>query len=285
MKKNSDFPHRGGALAYITGCYPRATDTFIQREVAGLRRLGWHVLPYAVRCPGAEHAVSNAVAQEQQLTTYLLPFRWQALADVNLVFLATQPANYFQTLKLAMRTRKPGLKGLAFQMAYFLEATWLAHDLIKQGATHLHNHLGDASATVAMLAARLAGIRFSMTIHGPHIFFEPVNWALRHKVAQANFVVCISDFSKSQMMLFSNRSDWHKFQLVRCGVETPTYPWRCPQDHGNSILYVGRLAAEKGILVLLESFAELIQHRPQARLRLAGDGEDRLGRSPAGRSF
>lgn len=275
MKNNMTVPNRGNVLAYITGCYPRATDTFIQREVACLRQLGWRVLPYAVRRPGSEHAVSTAVAAEQKVTNYLLPFRWIALVAVNLGFLTSQPANYYQTLKLAVRTRKPGFRGFAYQMAYFLEATWLAHDLVKQGATHLHNHLGDASATVAMLAARLAGIGFSMTIHGPHIFFDPVNWALRQKVSQANFVICISNFCTSQMMLFSDRSDWHKFKLVHCGVDTPTYPWCRPKDHGNSILYVGRLAAEKGILVLLDSFAELIKNRPQARLRLAGDGEDR----------
>lgn len=27
-------------IAYFTGTYPRATDTFIQREVMGLRELG-----------------------------------------------------------------------------------------------------------------------------------------------------------------------------------------------------------------------------------------------------
>lgn len=262
-------------LAYITGCYPRATDTFIQREVQGLRALGWTVLPYAVRVPGQEHGHITAVMQERQQTTYLLPFRLPVLLRANGGWLVNAPLRYFKTLGLALKTRKPGLKGLAYQMAYFLEASCLAHDLARKQVDHLHNHLGDASATVAMLAARLAGIGFSMTIHGPHIFFDPVNWALRAKVAHADFVVCISDFCKSQMMLFSDPADWHKLRVVHCGVQTATYAWHRPRETGQTILFVGRLAAEKGILVLLESFADLIQRRPQVRLRLAGDGEDR----------
>lgn len=262
-------------IIYITGSYPRATDTFIQREVSGLRGLGWKVLPYAVRRPGNEHINIQAVSDERQLTTYLLPFRFWALLGLNIAWVVRKPVRYLQALKLAFSTRKPGLKGLAFQLAYFLEASVLASDLLKKDAAHLHNHLGDASATVAMLAAKLANVGFSMTIHGPHIFFDPVNWALREKVAQAEFVVCISDFCKSQMMLFSESSDWQKLCVVHCGVNVNEYLWRTPREAGNTILYVGRLAAEKGIMILFDSFVDLLKNIPEAKLRLAGDGEDR----------
>lgn len=262
-------------IAYITGCYPRATDTFIQREINSLRSLGWTVLPYAVRPPGNEHINIKAVVEERQRTTYLLPFRFGSLISVNLAWILRNPVRYIQTLRLAIRTRKSGLKGLAFQLAYFFEACLLASDLLKKNATHLHNHLGDASATVAMLAAKLANVGFSMTIHGPHIFFDSFNWALREKVALAEFVVCISNYCKSQVMLFSDSSHWQKLFLVHCGVNCSDYSWRLPRETGNTILYVGRLAAEKGILVLFDSFVDLLKQMPQAKLRLAGDGEDR----------
>ena len=38
-------------VAYMTGEYPRATDTFIQREVAALRAQGVHVETFSVRKP------------------------------------------------------------------------------------------------------------------------------------------------------------------------------------------------------------------------------------------
>ncbi|MEL6210360.1 MAG: colanic acid biosynthesis glycosyltransferase WcaL, partial [Pseudomonadota bacterium] len=40
-----------GPIAYLTGEYPRATDTFIQREVAGLRALGLEVATCTMRRP------------------------------------------------------------------------------------------------------------------------------------------------------------------------------------------------------------------------------------------
>ena len=39
-------------LAYLTGEYPRASDTFIQREVAALRDLGHEVLTCSIRTTG-----------------------------------------------------------------------------------------------------------------------------------------------------------------------------------------------------------------------------------------
>lgn len=275
MKNTSDSADIQKNIIYITGSYPRATDTFIQREVSGLRGLGWKVLPYAVRLPGNEHINIQAVSEERQRTTYLLPFQFWSLLGLNIALVFRKPVRYLQTLKLAFITRRSGLKGLAFQLAYFLEATLLASDILKKNVTHVHNHLGDASATVAMLAGKLANVGFSMTIHGPHIFFDPGNWALREKVALSKFIVCISDFCKSQVMLFSDSSDWQKLCVVHCGVNVDEYSWRPPRQTGNTILYVGRLAAEKGIMVLFDSFIDLLKQMPHAKLRLAGDGEDR----------
>ena len=44
-------------IAYLTGEYPRATDTFIQREVAALRENGVDVYTFSVRRTGDEHIV------------------------------------------------------------------------------------------------------------------------------------------------------------------------------------------------------------------------------------
>ena len=44
--------------------------------------------------------------------------------------------------------------------------------------TFLHNHIGEGSASVAMLASLLSDIPFSMTIHGPSEFDRPTQLAL-----------------------------------------------------------------------------------------------------------
>src|SRR5947208_16153501 len=60
-------------LAYMTGQYPRATDTFIQREVATLRELGYHVQTFSVRKPPETENVGSETAAERSSTVYLLP--------------------------------------------------------------------------------------------------------------------------------------------------------------------------------------------------------------------
>ena len=55
-------------LAYLTGEYPRASDTFIQREVAALRDLGHEVLTCSIRRTGPEHLVGPEQSAEHART-------------------------------------------------------------------------------------------------------------------------------------------------------------------------------------------------------------------------
>ena len=262
-------------LAYFTGIYPRATDTFIQREVTGLRELGFDVNTYSVRRSPAEHDVGPLVASEKARTRFLLPANPLALAAANLVWLFRHPGRYFRTLALCLRTSPAGWRSLLFQLFYFQEALLLASLLRRDRIDHLHNHLGDVSGTIALLASSLSDIPFSMTIHGPHIFFEPSRWALGEKVRAARFVVCISQFCRSQLMLQSSPDDWHKLAIVHCGVDISQFAFKAPEGEARSILYVGRLASEKGLPVLLEAFRRLAASHPMVRLRLVGDGPER----------
>lgn len=59
-------------LAYLTGEYPRASDTFIQREVAALRAFGHEVLTCSIRTTGAEHLVGPEQREEHARTFKVL---------------------------------------------------------------------------------------------------------------------------------------------------------------------------------------------------------------------
>ncbi|MCA1481161.1 colanic acid biosynthesis glycosyltransferase WcaL, partial [Bradyrhizobium sp. NBAIM08] len=80
----------------------------------------------------------------------------------------------------------------------------LAALLRRMGIVHLHCHIAKASCTVARLAAPLARVTWSFTLHGPDDLEEPGRWALRDKIAQADFVSCISLYARSQAMLHSD---------------------------------------------------------------------------------
>lgn len=262
-------------IAYLNGQYPRATDTFVQREVAGLRRHGVEVATYSVRRPALNDGTSEAIQQEHARTEYLLAggvtrLLWSALLEG-----LRSPLRMFRAKRLAWSTRQPGLRGLLYQGVYLLEAAALAGRLRRSGVSHLHNQFADASCTVAMLASELTGVPFSFTIHGPGIFFEPMRWRLDEKVKRAAFVSCISHFCRSQVMCFADPSDWDKLKIIHCGVEPGLYTQRSHEGAGSRLLFVGRIDAVKGLPVLLEALAGLRKNRPDVTLTVVGDGPDR----------
>lgn len=263
-------------IAYLTGEYPRATDTFIQREVAGLRRNGAEVITCSIRRTGVEHLVGEEQVAEAARTFYVLNAAKRPLhllrCHVQAVFRA--PRCYIRAFSLAMKTRPAGLKGLMYQLFYFAEAAVLAAHLRQNSVTHLHNHIAKASCTVAMLTSEMSGIPYSFTLHGPDIFFEPHHWRLDEKIARARFVACISHFCRSQAMAFSKPEQWQKLHIVHCGVEADLYGER-QNTSGKNLLFVGRLAAVKGLPVLFEALAMLQESHPDIRLTLIGDGPDR----------
>ena len=113
-------------------------------------------------------------------------------------------------------------------------------------------------------------------MHGPSIFFEPYRWQLGTKIEKADFVACISDFCRSQGMIFAPQAHWPKMKIVHCGVDPARYG-RGDQPPGQHLVFVGRLAAVKGVAVLLRSIADLGADHPDLRLTLIGDGPERAG--------
>jgi glycosyltransferase involved in cell wall biosynthesis len=257
-------------LAYLTGEYPRASDTFIQREVAALRALGHDVLTCSIRTTGAEHLVGPEQRAEHAGTFKVLDAcRGPRLLAAHLRWMR-RPRRYLRALALAWRTAHRGVAGRIYALIYFAEAGVLADHMARRGVEHLHNHIAKSSCTVAMLASALSDIPYSFTIHGPDIFFEPHRWRIDEKAARAAFVVCISDFCRSQLMCFADRAHWDRFRVVHCGIEPARY--RASAHRGKRLLFTGRLAAVKGLPVLLEALRDL---QDDWRLTVIGDGPDR----------
>lgn len=265
-------------IAYLTGEYPRATDTFIQREIMALRDQGMRVETCSIRTTGTEHHVGPEQQAEFKNTFYVLtaaksPLR---LIRCHLKAITQAPGRYFSALRLALGTRPAGMKGLVYQLFYFAEAAVLADHLKRQNVRHLHNHIATATCTVAMLTSKISGIPFSFTIHGPDIFFEPKHWRIDAKIREARFVACISDFCRSQCMIFSDQSHWDKLEIIHCGIDPQKYQTQNTRSKlGPHLVFVGRLAGVKGVPVLLESLAELVQEIPELRVALIGDGPER----------
>ncbi len=264
-------------IAYLTGEYPRATDTFIQREVAALRADGFTVETFSVRRPGPEHLTGPEQRHGQATTTYLLELaRPKALLEAKLAMLAGNPRRFVRAFGLAWRTRRPGLRGTVYQLIYFAEALLLANQIRTRGLHHIHNHFGDSSCTVAMLAAELAGVPYSFTLHGSGIFFEAHTWRLDEKLNRAAFCACISHFTRSQAAIFAAPETRDRLHLIHCGVEPDKLTPIIHRDDPRRLIFVGRVVEQKGLGDLFQALVQLEGRGPGLGLTIVGDGPDRL---------
>lgn len=278
-------------LAYFCSAYPAVSHTFILREVEALRRLGAEIATFAIRPTPPDQLLAPADREAAATTISVLPFRRRQLtAHLRLALRA--PRVYLATLRRALELAPPGLRGRVWQLFYFLEAVVLWRECERRGIRHVHVHLANAAADVAMLAAEIGrAVRpgsewgWSFTMHGPTEFYDVRHFRLAEKVASARFVVCISDFARSQLMGLCDPSLWERLHVVHVGIpiESFTPAGAASANNGSSngngnghrptILYIGRLVPEKGQAVLLEAVAALAGRGTEVELALAGQGE------------
>lgn len=263
-------------IAYLTSAYARATDTFIRDEVAMLRELGDEVFTYSVRKPDESEVVNAEVARERASTTYLLDLPRSRYPAAVLRLALRSPRRFRLALSAAAALSRPGLRGRAWPVFYLLEACVLALSLRERRVEHLHNHIGEGSASVAMLASLLSGVPYSFTVHGPSEWDVPTEISLDLKARHASFVATISEYTRGQVRRWVGHEDWSKVELVRCGVPALDIDLRSDasprrQPDSPRLVSVGRLAHEKGHLVLLEALRSL-DVEPQPHLVVVGDG-------------
>jgi colanic acid/amylovoran biosynthesis glycosyltransferase len=262
-------------LAYMTGQYPRATDTFIQREVATLRSLGYTVETFSVRKPAMKENVGPEQESERRQTHYLLPPSPIELLAAHGGLFFSSPLRYFSAIGLAWKIRPPGVKGFFLQIAYFAESALVARRMSRRNLEHLHNHFANSSGSVAVLAAKLGGFSYSLTIHGPAEFVDPYYWHMGDKAERALFVNCISEYCRNQVKALVHESAWPKLHIIHCGVDPSRFSARSDDKRTKKILFVGRLASVKGLPHLLKAIARVRGNFSDVELTIAGDGPDR----------
>jgi glycosyltransferase involved in cell wall biosynthesis len=85
--------------------------------------------------------------------------------------------------------------------------------------------------------------------------------------------VAVSDYGRSQLFRWSRHGDWGKVHVVHCGVdETFLNHPPTPVPAAARLVCVGRLAEQKGQLLLVEAAAVLAREGVAVELVLVGDG-------------
>jgi glycosyltransferase involved in cell wall biosynthesis len=269
-------------IAYITTGYPALSHTFIQREVEALRRHGIGISTTSVHRAPAEAVMSAGDRRAVETTYALLPPHWRHILRAHLSALVRHPAALLSTLRLSLTLARPGLRGRLWQVFYFGEAITAWEHWKRQGVRHVHAHFVAVPSDIALLAShfgRATGTgptSWSFTVHGLIELWDVHSFRLAEKVRRADAVVCISDFTRGQLMALVEEQHWPKLRVIRCGVGPELYAGVLAPPAGRPrILCVGRLVAEKGQSLLVRAMALLAERGSDAELELVGGGPNR----------
>lgn len=272
-------------IAYLIGHYPAVTHTFILREIQQLRRQGFEIETFSVWRANEQDLLTPVDRAEDARTYALLPPRPLDYLRSHLHCALRAPREYVRTLARALRLSAHGLRGRVLSVSWFLEAVVVQRSCERRGIRHVHVHLDGTAPAVGLLVAYLGNgaaergpWSFSMTVHGSKEFFDVARQGLAAKVAAARFVVCISDFTRSQLMALVDDTYWPALHVVHCGIDPEHFAapeGGRPGDGPLRVLTVGRLDNMKGVAILVEAVGELRRRGVAVALTVVGDGPQR----------
>ncbi|MDD2768032.1 MAG: glycosyltransferase family 4 protein [Methylococcus sp.] len=265
-------------LAYLISRYPAISHTFILREVLGLRQLGFDICIASVNPPDRPLEQLTATERtEAEAAWFIKPsgVTGAALALIQAAF--HRPRRLASGLWFALSLGGFDGKKLLYQFAYWVEAVMVGQWMQREHLHHLHVHFATPASMVGLIAKHMFPIGFSFTVHGYDEFYASAYYRLKEKVAGADFVVCISHFARSQVMLMTPYEDWRKLDICRLGVDPTSFALRPEKTPGDvfELLCVGRLVAAKGQHTLLDALAIVLAKGRKVRLTLVGGGPDR----------
>jgi colanic acid/amylovoran biosynthesis glycosyltransferase len=265
-------------LAYLLSAYPAISHTFFLNEIAELRKQGFLIEVASINKPlWSTSSISEEVSRALETTFYIKDGRPLQICLILLTVLLTRPLVVWRGLWSLRQLNGQNTRAKLYALGYLAEALILGNWLCRRGHTHLHIHFGGPVATVGMLTAIAWQIPYSITIHGPEEFYSVEKSYLKQKIEKASFVLCISDYCRSQLMKLSEPEHWNKLHLVRLGVNSKLFKPTPNRTAGDclELLCVGRLVSDKGHLILLRAFYRLLSRGYKLRLRIIGDGRER----------
>ena len=266
-------------VAYLANQFPSAVEPYVAAEIEELRRRGLEVIAGSALQPAGnqstvtlERSFEVVILQPLQLVLLIralwLSLRhWRQLADLLRRVVLQGQESPIQRIKALMHT---------WLGAYY------AVCLQGRGIEHIHVHHGYFGSWVAMVAARLLDVEFSMTLHGSDLLLHGAY--LDTKLKNCRFCLTVSEYNQRYILNHHPEVEAEKVLVARLGVDLPEisyFPDFGPQtsalDSSSefAILTVGRLHAVKDHAFLVRACAQLRAHGIRFECSIAGEGPER----------
>ena len=263
-------------IAYITEMFPSLTQTFVYRELLAVRERGIQIQPFSIWRPDPESLSTEAISLQDE-TFYIFPRSWLFILLSHLRFLCRRPRKYCGTLFLTLSQTGESVHNRWRSLIHFLYGMVAIREMQRLRIQHIHAHFGWSASSIAMIANRLLGISFSLTLHAHGIFLNPL--LLKAKIKYSQFVVTISEYNRD--FLKKRFPELHledKIHVIHCGLDPEIFaPSSEPKPDGDllTIVGIGQLDPRKGFHVLIDACYHLVRKGVHFRCQIIGEGEER----------
>jgi glycosyltransferase involved in cell wall biosynthesis len=262
-------------IAYLANLFPSSVEPYVFEEIEELRRRGIKVIPCSVRRPAGKEREPRLKSFASE-TLYLQPMRLGLLVRAawlcirNLMLLADLLGRV-----LAQGSEPPARRVRA--LLHTLLGVCYALQLDARGVEHIHVHHGYFASWISMVAARLLGIDYSLTLHGSDLL---VHRAYLHtKLKHCKFCVTVSEFNRRFVLELYPDLDPEKIVVRHLGVNLPciavSVSQSIPGPRRLTMLAVGRLHPVKDHAFLLHACHELKARGTDFLCLVAGEGPER----------
>lgn len=262
-------------VAYLANLFPSSVEPYVFEEIEELRRRGVQVIACSARRvaktpqePRLESMAAGTLNLQPLGLEILMRASWLCLRKFTLL------AGLFVRV-LAQGNESPRRR--AHALLHTLLGACYAIKLEGRGVDHIHVHHGYFASWIAMVAARLLGIEYSITLHGSDLLLHAAY--LDTKLKQCNFCVTVSEFNRRYVLQHYPEVETAKIVVRRIGVDSPcNHESSAPADldpQRLTMLAVGRLHPVKDHAFLLHACYELKIRGTAFLCLIAGEGPQR----------
>lgn len=259
------------SVAWVTTTFPTMA-AFIESDVRRLIEHGVRVRVLTLGPRGTRFQPEHAALLDhvEAIGSPLAPAAWAAL----LGWLARRPHVLIPEALRMLWASRGSLYALVGHLGYLPAAARVATIVERERIERVHGGWAHFPASVALLAARLTGARFSMSAHAGADLYRTRAY-LAEKVRAADFVNACVRANAAMLEGLAGRPG--RVHHIYHGVDLERFAGgaRAP-DPVPLLLTVGRLAPAKGFDLAIRALATLpAGEGPAPRLVLVGDGPER----------
>ncbi len=245
-------PPANARVVYYLRRYPASSETFIQREVAALREHGVR-LDVVAEEPHDPELFDDEARAAAALAVHLGPPGTGAPPAL-LAFLVRRPWTVARVYGYVLCRRHAEEKAFTSDRAIWHRALRLAGVLVERGATHVHAPWATGDALVALLAARLAGVGFSVQARASDLYKDTSQQGLEERLGHTDFIITNAYYNEGTIRSRLPPGTMTPIHTIYEGVDLRRLQ---PVTRGANaiplILSVARLVEPKGLDVLLRA--------------------------------